>query len=92
MIRALNSSFLFLAAVLAAGEPALAESPGPLVVEPDAKPGTKVLLWLETSLRRVYLKSPPGSRRLEPLAAPRNGRVSFQAFLRNDRPWPLKVE
>lgn len=63
---------------------------GPLVVEPDGNSDTKVLFWLETSLKRVYPKSEPGSSEALSIVAPRNGLVSFQACLRNDRPWELK--
>ena len=62
----------------------------PLVIEPDGKPDTKVLFWLESSLKRVYPKSEPGSSEPLTIIAPRNGQVSFQACLRNDRPWELK--
>jgi len=48
--------------------------------------------WLETSLNRVFPTSPPGHRRDIQLIAPRNGRVSFQACVRNDRTWPLDME
>ena len=41
-----------------------------------------IAFWLETTLKRVYPGSPPGSTNLH-LLAPRNGRVSFQACLRN---------
>ena len=62
----------------------------PLTVEPDGKPGLKVLFWLESSLKRVYPKSAPGDSAPLDMIAPRNGQVSFQACLRNDRPQELK--
>lgn len=63
---------------------------GPLVVEPDGKPDLQVKFWLESSLKRVYPRSEPGSAEPLSILAPRNGTVSFQACLRNDRPWELK--
>lgn len=51
----------------------------------------EVSFWLETSLKRVYPTSPPGSSRLRLLAA-RNGRVSFQACFRNLKRNSIKVE
>lgn len=30
---------------------------GPLVVEPDGKPGARCLFWLQSSLKRVYLRT-----------------------------------
>ena len=67
-----------------------AQSKGPLVVLPDGKPDTKVLFWLESSLKRVYPKSAPGSSGPLEVIVPRNGTASFQACLRNERPWELK--
>jgi hypothetical protein len=67
-----------------------AKAQGPLTVEPDGKPGFKVHFWLESSLRRVYPRSEPGSAKPLDILAPRNGQVSFQACLRNDRPYELK--
>ena len=61
-----------------------AHAQGPLTVEPDGKPGMKVQFWLESSLKRVYPKSEPGSAKPLEILAPRNGQVSFQACLRND--------
>jgi hypothetical protein len=84
---------LLLLAVLLLVLPAssLAKEPGgALVVQPDGKPGLKVLFWLESSLKRVYPKSEPGSTKLD-IIAPRNGQVSFQACLRNERPWELNA-
>src|SRR4051794_2895619 len=46
-----------------------------------------VSFWLESSLKRVYLKTPPGSTNLHLLAA-RNSRISFQACVRNERAQP----
>jgi hypothetical protein len=56
------------------------------------KEGTPtVSIWLETSLNRVFPNARPGTAALCVLA-PRNGRVSFQACLRNDRIWPLRAD
>ncbi|MCX6376700.1 MAG: hypothetical protein NTU88_11825 [Armatimonadetes bacterium] len=63
---------------------------GPLSVELDGKPDAKVLFWLESSLKRVYPKSQPGSAESLEIIVPRNGQASFQACLRNDRPYELK--
>ena len=67
------------------------ESRRPLIVEPDGQPGLQVMFWLQSSLSRVYPKSDPGSSEPLSIAAPRNGQVSFQACLRNERPWELKA-
>ena len=63
---------------------ATAHGQGPLTVESEGKPGMKVHFWLESSLKRVYPKSEPGSAKPLEILAPRNGQVSFQACLRND--------
>src|SRR5687768_2278865 len=47
--------------------------------------------WLTTSLQRVFPSSKPGEGRIELLAV-RNGRVSFQACVRNESTKPLDVE
>lgn len=80
---------LVLGALCCSDAPAAA---GPLVVEPDASPGPRVLFWLESSLKRVYLATEPGNSEINEIVVPRNGRASFQACLRNDRPWPLKAQ
>lgn len=49
-----------------------------------------VELWLASSLTRVFPNTKPGSAKLELLAA-RNGTVSFQACMRNERVWSLLV-
>jgi hypothetical protein len=63
----------------------------PLVVEPDGKRGPSVALWLETSLKRVFPASPAGTTNLQLLAA-RNGRIAFQACLKNRWATQLDVE
>ncbi len=83
---------LIAVAVLISTLPADAQpaAKGPLVVRPDGKPDLEVLFWLQSSLKRVYPKSEPGSAEPLSIIAPRNGRVSFQACLRNNRPWELR--
>jgi hypothetical protein len=88
-----RSEALFaLAALLMLACPAAAKTKGPLVVEPDGKPGPSVAFWLKSSLARVYPASEPGSGKPLDLIAARNGRISFQACLRNNRVSPLAVE
>jgi len=62
---------------------AAAQEAGPLVVQLDNLPGQSVVCWLESSLVRVYPKSPPGQRRTVSLVAARNRHVSFQVCLAN---------
>lgn len=80
---------LFTAA--AAAEDAATSTQGAVVVRQDRPPGAQISFWLESSLNRVFPGSPPGSAQIELLAA-RNGRIAFQACLRNDRISPLDVE
>jgi hypothetical protein len=88
----LVSAFCWLLAVhgpLGAAEP---PSPaGARAVKVGTAPDAKALFWLESSLRRVYPDTPPGSTELQ-LIAPRNGRVSFQACLRTEDVNGLSVE
>jgi hypothetical protein len=51
----------------------------------------QISTWLETSLHRVFPASEPGAKELSLLAA-RNGRIAFQACVRNGRTQPLSVE
>jgi hypothetical protein len=53
--------------------------------------GGRVSYWLQSSLQRVFPAARPGRASLTVLAA-RNGRVSFQACIRNDRMEPLEIE
>ena len=69
-----------LPACAAAVEP---PSSGPLVVEPEEKPGTKLVFWLETSLKRVFPRTPPADRHSLNLLSARNAKVSFQACFQN---------
>ncbi|MEO6436561.1 MAG: glycoside hydrolase domain-containing protein, partial [Tepidisphaeraceae bacterium] len=49
-----------------------------------------LLLWLASSLKRIFPSTPPGLPEMT-LLAPRNGKVSFQACLRSDRVWRLRA-
>lgn len=68
-----------------------ASAQGPLTIETDGKPGMKAQFWLESSLKRIYPKSEPGDAKPLEIIAPRNGQVSFQACLRNERPSEMKA-
>jgi Domain of unknown function (DUF4091) len=59
--------------------------------KPAAKADKTTSFWLETSLKRVFPRSPVGSGELQLLAA-RNSRISFQACFRNNRVQPFDVE
>src|SRR5207245_4602170 len=48
----------------------------------DTKSGVDAALWLESSLKRIFPKTAPGTTNLTLFAA-RNGRISFQACLQN---------
>src|SRR5262245_47462750 len=74
--------------------PTASRADDPVVAKPivvEAKDGGRISYWLESSLRRVFPATAPGSATLEILAA-RNGRASFQACVRNDRVEPLDIE
>ena len=53
--------------------------------------GGKAIFWLESSMKRIYNRSAPGSPELSLLAA-RNGKIAFQACFRNDQTKTLTVE
>jgi hypothetical protein len=53
--------------------------------------GGSVAVWLETSLKRIFPASGPGSTNVSLLAA-RNTKVSFQVCFRNERVQPLNIE
>ena len=55
------------------------------------EPKPTVSLWLDSSLTRIFPQTKPGSTKLELLAA-RNGTISFQACLRNDRTYALRID
>ncbi len=59
--------------------------------EPQAKPKADVAFWLETSLKRVFLKTAPGTNELQLLAA-RNSRIAFQACLKSQRMGEIHAE
>lgn len=67
-------------------------SDGPLVVEPEGKPGTKLVFWLETSLKRVFPVTPPANQRSLRLLSARNARISFQACFQNQSTGGVTVE
>ena len=74
--------------------PTASRADDPVVAKPivvEAKDGGRTSYWLESSLKRVFPATAPGSATLEILAA-RNGRASFQACARNDRVQPLDIE
>src|SRR5690242_2360214 len=62
----------------------------PKLVRLGKEKETTVALWLETSLKRVFPNTEPGSPQLK-LLAPRIGTVSFQACVRNNRIWVLRT-
>jgi len=76
---------LYVAALCAAAAcPAGAAAPPKPAVRSELGPNkTAVAFWLESSLRRVYPATAPGSSELS-LTAPRAGRASFQVCVRND--------
>jgi len=65
-------------AALAAPGAAAQDLPPPLAKD-------QIRFWLETSLRRVYPTSPPGSAQPLKLLTARGARLSFQACFRNDK-------
>jgi hypothetical protein len=63
----------------------------PVIVETNGGPGAHLSLWLESSLKRVYPGTKPGTAALDLLAA-RNSKVAFQACIRNESVKPIKIE
>lgn len=55
------------------------------------EPNPTVELWLESSLQRVFPQTKPGVTGLKLLAA-RNGTISFQACVRNERLHALRID
>jgi hypothetical protein len=55
------------------------------------EPQPTIYLWLNSSLSRIFPQSKPGSTKLDLIAA-RNGTISFQACLRNERTYALRVD
>ena len=79
-------------ALLGSDAQAVAAKPaGPLVVGIDGQPESSVKFWLGSSLKRIFLNSEPGSADSPELLVPRNGRVSFQVGVRNERPLATNV-
>ncbi|MCA1686077.1 MAG: hypothetical protein LC745_08850 [Planctomycetia bacterium] len=60
---------------------------GPIVMEVGKKKA-RAVYWLESSLKRVYPGSGPGKGELRLIAA-RDGKVSFQACVRNESVYPI---
>jgi len=91
--RMLFKVLLILAVVVSFGTVMAEEEDmtGVLRIEPDGVPGPHVLFWLESSLKRVYPGSEPGSNEPLNLITARNRSISFQACLRNNRAQPLGV-
>ena len=86
----LNSLFLVLTlpalGIVSAAPSDSSESPradGPLIADSGWGGGGKAAFWLQSSLKRVYPKSPAGSSATFKLLAARNGTVSFQACVQN---------
>ena len=69
----------------------VAAANGPLIVGPEEKSEQNIKMWLQSSLKRVFLDSKPGSADSPKLLVPRNGQVSFQVGVRNDRQLALNV-
>ncbi len=87
---ALAFSCIAMCVSVRAGRPETAGN-GPLIVRPDKDKTHTVAFWLETSLKRVFPTSPPGTQHALALLSARNRHVSFQACLANQRPWELDV-
>ncbi len=83
--------FVALAMLLIACPIGISAAKAPLVVGPEDKRDDNIKLWLQSSLKRVFLDSEPGSADSPELLAPRNGQVSFQVGVRNDRQVALNV-
>jgi hypothetical protein len=79
----------FVVALMVLSHHALAARPKMATLGKEDKP--TVALWLESSLKRVFPNTKPGSPELGLLAA-RNGTISFQACLRNQRIWRLSAD
>jgi hypothetical protein len=83
------TSLLFALAVACVFTMARADDAVQVTLGKEEKP--TVRLWLETSLHRIFPQTKPGSPRLT-LLAPRNGTVSFQACVRNDRDYSMLID
>ena len=60
-----------------------APTQGPLTLDLGDGRGSKIVCWLESSLTRVYPKSPIGSMQTMTIPSARNAQVSFQACFQN---------
>ncbi|MHB0958357.1 MAG: DUF4091 domain-containing protein [Pirellulaceae bacterium] len=67
-----------------ATDPGPLDEPGPVFVQRTIDPHGRVGLWLESSLQRVFPRSPVGERGSLRLLSARNAQVSFQACYRNE--------
>jgi hypothetical protein len=76
-----------LGAIMSSPAPS-AHAANPLVVATSKQ--DQVLVWLESSLKRVYPLSTAGSTNLSLLGA-RNGKISFQICTRNQQDHPIDV-
>ena len=65
---------------------------GPIYVQRSIDTDGRIAFWLESSLKRVFPRSPVGDFRSLQLLSPRNARASFQACYRNESQRGLTVE
>src|SRR3989442_625477 len=91
MITQVHTRLLVLACVWVGAVCMAAPEGSALLIQPEGKSKESADIWLETSLKRVFPTSPPGFTNLHPLAA-RNGKISFQACVRNQSIQPLKIQ
>ena len=80
---------MFVLALCCAGARCGAQENGPLVV---TKGKSTLKCWMQSSLQRVYPRSPVGQNATLTLPAARNQRVSFQICLNNASTTPLDVD
>ena len=93
-LTGVTSGGILVAVVLASLCGALHAAPGqgPVTVDIGDGQHSKIVCWLESSLKRVYPQSPIGQARAMTLLSPRNARVSFQACLRNQSTCAITVD
>lgn len=77
--------------LLSAARGAEAPKPAPAVEMTLGEGGGRALVWLETSLNRVFNATEPGSSTLS-LVAARNSRIAFQVCFRNEQAGTLAAE
>ncbi|MCL2304039.1 MAG: DUF4091 domain-containing protein [Planctomycetaceae bacterium] len=82
--------FLVIVCLLGAFAPCFAEEK-PTVILPLKREGDQFQVWMQSSLERVYPKSPVGKSGTFERVAYRNGRFSFQVVVRNDSTRPYDV-